>query len=684
MFHQKNHAKEITLQPWALTAPEVLEKLETGPTGLTEKKAGARLSKYGNNTFHNKEKINVTTLFLKQFLSPLIFLLIGAGILTGVLHEWMNTFVIVLAVLLNIWLGFFHEYHAENTLAKLTTYIKDRAKAIRGGGEQEIDSPLLVPGYIIKLSDGSRVPADARILTVNDFGVDEAILTGESMSVGKNEEIVSLTALVAERKNIAHAGSLVVEGYATAVVYSTGDDTEIGKIANVVSQTTRTRTPLQKGIGRLAWFIFFSVCIIVLLIFILGISRGEPMIPMLVLSVAIAVGAVPEALPIVLTIILAIGSERLASKKGIVRKLTAAETLGSATAIMTDKTGTLTLADMQLVSVNVVGKILGSHGASEEHKSSLAFSPEQKNLLQMSLFNVDVSIENPSEDKSKWVFRGKPFEVNIAKACRSHNIPLDAISSLTSSIVLPFNSTNKFSVAEKDGRYMVMGAPEILLSMSKISKEKYMQIESWIEETSREGKRLIGIATLEKKSKKRFSIKDLSELDFLGMFAFYDPIRPEVRMAIKNIESHGIKMVLVTGDLVGTAIAVAKSLDWEVSEEEVLSGSDIQSLSDEKLLGIIPKIKIFARVTPEDKLRIGRLYQSLGEVVAMTGDGVNDAPALKAMDIGIAIGSGSDVAKSASDLILLNDNFETISLAIDEGRRILSNIRKSFTYLMSN
>ncbi|OGI67812.1 hypothetical protein A2738_03390 [Candidatus Nomurabacteria bacterium RIFCSPHIGHO2_01_FULL_42_15] len=684
MFHQKNHAKEITLQPWALTAPEVLEKLETGPTGLTEKKAGARLSKYGNNTFHNKEKINVTTLFLKQFLSPLIFLLIGAGILTGVLHEWMNTFVIVLAVLLNIWLGFFHEYHAENTLAKLTTYIKDRAKVIRGGVEQEIDSALLVPGDIIKLSYGSRVPADARILTVNDFGVDEAILTGESMSVGKNEEIVSLTALVAERKNIAHAGSLVVEGYATAVVYSTGDDTEIGKIANVVSQTTRTRTPLQKGIGRLAWFIFFSVCIIVLLIFILGISRGEPMIPMLVLSVAIAVGAVPEALPIVLTIILAIGSERLASKKGIVRKLTAAETLGSATVIMTDKTGTLTLADMQLVSVNVVGKILGSHGASEEHKSSLAFSPEQKNLLQMSLFNVDVSIENPSEDKSKWVFRGKPFEVNIAKACRSHNIPLDAISSLTSSIVLPFNSTNKFSVAEKDGRYMVMGAPEILLSMSKISKEKYMQIESWIEETSREGKRLIGIATLEKKSKKRFSIKDLSELDFLGMFAFYDPIRPEVRMAIKNIESHGIKMVLVTGDLVGTAIAVAKSLDWEVSEEEVLSGSDIQSLSDEKLLGIIPKIKIFARVTPEDKLRIGRLYQSLGEVVAMTGDGVNDAPALKAMDIGIAIGSGSDVAKSASDLILLNDNFETISLAIDEGRRILSNIRKSFTYLMSN
>ena len=673
---------KMILQPWNFSSAEVLKKLETTSTGLTDKEATIRSNKYGNNTFHNKEKISIGALFLKQFLSPLIFLLLGAGILTAILHEWMNALVIILAVLLNVGLGFFHEYHAENTLDKLTTYIKDRTRVIRNGIEQEIDSLLLVPGDIIKLSYGARVPADARILTVNDFSVDEAILTGESMPVNKSEDEIVLTAPVAERKNIAHAGSLVVQGYATAVVYGTGNETEIGRIASVVSRTTRTKTPLQKSISNLAWFIFLLVCVIVFGILVLGIARGEALIPMLILSAAVAVGAVPEALPIALTVILAIGSERIANKRGVVRKLAAAETLGSTTLIMTDKTGTLTLADMQLVSVDEISKILGSRS-----NQTLSFSREQKNLLELSLLNVDVSIENPEQEKDKWIFRGRPFEVNIAKACRAHGIPLDIISSLsanfTSYIVLPFNSTNKFSVAEKDGNYVCMGAPDVLLTKSKISKEEYLQIESWIDETSREGKRLIGIATVPKKHKKH-SLEDIKDLHFLGMFVFYDPIRPLVPAAIKNIESHGIKMVLVTGDLVGTAISVAKSLDWEVHEDEVLTGADLKGLSDNELIVSIPKIKIFARVTPEDKLRIGRLYQKLGEIVAMTVDGVNDSPALKAMDIGISLGSGSDVAKSASDLVLLDDNFETISMAIDEGRKILSNIRKAFTYLMSN
>ncbi|MBI3305543.1 cation-transporting P-type ATPase [Candidatus Nomurabacteria bacterium] len=675
---------EIIKQPWAKKGEEVIAELSSTLAGITDKEASARLAQYGNNTFHGKEKISFIALFLKQFLSPLIFLLVGAGTLTFILGETAETIIIVLAVLLNVFLGFYHEYHAENTLDKLTTYIKDRARVIRNGVEQEIDSLLLVPGDIIKLSYGARVPADARIISVNDFSVDEAILTGESTPVEKGIETAAFTAPVAERKNIAHAGSLVVQGYAAGIVYGTGNETEIGKIASVVSKTKRTKTPLQRGVGRLAWLIFFVVCFIVFLILILGVTRGVSLIPMLILSAAVAVGAVPEALPIVLTVILAMGSERIAGKKGIVRKLTASETLGSTTLIMTDKTGTLTLADMRLVSISEVKKILGGHDANGEKASLKAFSPEQKQLLELSLSNVDVSIENPEENASKWVFRGRPFEVNIAKACRQHGIPLNVISSLTSHIVLPFNSTNKFSVSDKDGQYIFMGAPDILLSRSKISKEEYLRIESWIEETSREGKRLIGLATIPKKHKRNFKVEDAAELDFLGIFVFYDPIRPGVPLAIKNIESHGMKMVLVTGDLLGTAVSVAKSLDWEVKEEEVLSGANLQSLSDAELLGIIPKIKIFARVTPEDKLHIGRLYQRLGEIVAMTGDGVNDAPSLKAMDIGIALGSGSDVAKSASDMVLLDDNFETISMAIDEGRRILANIRKAFTYLMSN
>jgi len=671
--------QEIT-SPWSVSSADIITNLGTANTGITDKEAEIRIGKYGTNTFHNKEKKSAVSLFFKQFLSPLIFILIGAGALTGILHEWIDTIVIAFAVLLNIILGFYHEFHAENTLEKLTTYIKDRAKVIRDGKEQEIDSTLLVPGDIIKLSYGTRIPADARILSVNNFQVDEAILTGESMPIEKKEDTLSLTALVSERKNIAHAGTLVVQGYAQAIVYATGDSTEIGKIAGIVSATKRVETPLQKGISHLAWLIFIVVIIIVLGILVLGVMRGEPLLPMLVLSAAVAVGAVPEALPITLTVILAIGAMRIAQKKGIIRKLSAAETLGSTTLIMTDKTGTLTLADMQLVGINTTQALISGHNDTMDQKT---FSNEQKDLLKFALLNIDISIENQDEDQKDWIFHGRPFEINIAKACRNHDIPLDAVFSNSSSLVLPFNSTNKFSIAQKGELYIVMGAPDILLKRSNISKEEYLKLEEWIERTSRDGNRLIGIATFKNKNK-NITVEEVKDLDFMGMLAFYDPIRPEVPNAIKTIESHGVKMVLVTGDLKGTALSVAKSLNWEVADNEVLVGSELRDLSDDELIAIIPRIKIYARVTPEDKLRIGRLYQKLGEVVAMTGDGVNDAPALKAMDIGISLGSGSDVAKSAADLVLLDDNFETISSSIDEGHRILANIRKTVVYLMSN
>jgi len=684
MSDKKNNVTSAIAQPWATTVDELVSSLETTPTGLVDKEAEARLSKYGDNSFHGKEKINIVSLVLKQFVSPLIFLLIGAAVLTAILDKLLDTIVIAFAVLLNVSLGFYHEHHAESTLSKLTTYIKERTRVIRNGKEQELDSSLLVPGDVVKLLYGARVPADARIISTNNFFVDESILTGESAPVEKSENVLSPTALVAERKNIAHAGTLVVEGYATAVVYATGNHTEIGKIAGIVSKIKRATTPLQKGISHLAWLIFILVLVVVVGILILGVMRGEPILSMLLLSAAVAVGAVPEALPIALTIILAIGATRIAHKKGVIRSLSAAETLGSTTLIMTDKTGTLTLADMQLVGVYSKEAILAGHSAVNQKN----FSHEQKKLLEMSLLNVYVSVENPEENIEKWVFQGKPFEVNIVKACRTHGISLDPITSPSSAVVLPFNSTNKFSVAEKGDEYIVMGAPDILLRRANLSKEKFLQLESWIDTESREGKRLLGIASFPKKhikhGKKHISPEEVDGIEFLGMFVFYDPIRPEVPEAIKNIESHGVKMVLVTGDLMGTALSVAKSLDWEVKENEVLIGNDIRDLSDEELLLTIPKIKIFARVTPEDKLRIGQLYRRLGEVVAMTGDGVNDAPALKAMDIGVSLGSASDVAKSAADLVLLDDNFKTISLAIDEGRRILSNIRKAFVYLMSN
>ncbi|MEK7588688.1 MAG: HAD-IC family P-type ATPase [Patescibacteria group bacterium] len=671
---------ETFKQLWSLPVDKSLEILNSRHEGLTDKEVEERLLKYGKNSFYNKEKKGPFSIFLKQFISPLIFLLIGAATLTGILKEWIDTGVIIFAVLLNVVLGFYHEYHAENTLEKLTTYIKDRSKVIRNGHEQEIDSALVVPGDILKLSYGARIPADARILSVNNLRVDEAILTGESLPIEKNEIAVPLTAEIVDRNNIAHAGTLVVEGYATALVYATGNHTEIGKIAGIVSSVERSETPLQKSVNKLAWFIFIVVIGIVIGILLLGLFRGQPLLPMLILSAAVAVGAVPEALPIALTVILAIGATRIANKKGIIRKLSAAETLGSATLIMTDKTGTLTMADMQLVGIASATSVLEVGGKVLQDD----FNEEEKRLLQMSLSNVDVSIENPDEKEDKWNFKGRPFEVNIVKACRDNAISLEKILSASFSLVLPFNSTNKFSVSDNGDFYTVMGAPDILLKKADISKEDYVKMEEWIERTSREGKRLIGLARFKKHHQSKFEIEQVKEIEFLGMLVFFDPIRKEVPKAIKNIESHSMKIVLVTGDLPGTALSVAHDLDWHVTEEEVLVGSDLRKMSDEELLPLIPNIKIFARVTPEDKLRIGTLYQKLGEVVAMTGDGVNDAPSLKAMDIGISLGSGSDVAKSAADLVLLDDNFETISMAIDEGRKILANVRKTFVYLMSN
>ncbi len=669
-------------KPWSIPPGEIYALMETSESGLSDKEVAARQQGFGKNVFQSREDINVVSLFLEQFISPLIFILVAAACLTGFLEEGVDTAGIVFAIFLNVGLGFYHEYNAENTLDKLSSYIKDRARVVRDGREQEVDSLTIVPGDILKLSYGSRIPADARIVAANNFRVDEAILTGESVPVEKCEAVLPDNSLVAEHKNIAHAGTLVVDGYATAIVYTTGNATEIGKIAGIVSNVSKVKTPLQKGVDRLAWIIFVAVFVIVVGILILGISQGQQILPMFILSAAVAVGAVPEALPVALTVILAVGSLRLAERKGVIRKLSAAETLGSVTLIMTDKTGTLTLADMELVGIYPASSVLTKTG---EVFNNAGISLEEKSLLELALLNLDVSVENPHEEEDKWIFRGRPFEVNIAKACRNHGISLDSIIDLTSSLVLPFNSTNKFSVATNGDMYVAMGAPDILLKRSVLKSEEYDILKSWIEDQSLEGKRIIGIAIFPKgKTEEHPRPEEVTNLSFLGMFAFYDPIRKEVPAAIKNIESHGIKIVLVTGDLRGTAISMAKSLGWDVGPGQVLTGKDIRNMSDEELLKVLPSTKIFARVTPEDKLRIGQIYQRLGEVVAMTGDGVNDAPALKAMDIGISLGSASDVAKSAADLVLLDDNFQIISVAIDEGRRILSNIRKMFAYLMSN
>jgi Ca2+-transporting ATPase len=669
--------KEIKIpqHPWSSDIEDIFSDLGSSPSGISSEDANLLIDQYGKNIFRNREKKTALSIFLKQIASPLIFILMGACVVTLALGEYVESVVIVFAILVNAGLGFYREYHAENTIEKLSSFIKERSRVLRDGVEKEIDSQMLVPGDVVKLSYGNRVPADIRLFHINNISIDEAILTGESVAIRKSLDPISPQALTADRKTMAHAGTLVVDGFAEGVVVATGNNTQIGEIAKLVSSTDRADTPIKKGLVKLSWIIFAVVVVIVLGVFILGVSRGQPFFEMLILSVAVAVGAVPEALPIALTVILSIGAERISKYGGITRTLMAAETLGSASLVMTDKTGTLTEANMKIVGVFGLDHILGESDSSNK---------KQNQILDMALNNIDVLIENPEDPVTRWTFKGRPFEVNIAKTAQEEGLDISRLNEKDLSLmVIPFNSSHKFSVSRAKSGYVVMGAPDILLAKSKITKDQYLKAEEWINSASADGQRLIAICSLKTKSV-NVNVEDVDGLVFVGVMAFRDPVRKNVPSAINKIQELGVRVVMITGDMKGTAVSVAKELGWQVERNHILTGHELSELSDDELIKLIPDIKIFARVTPEDKLRVGNLYRKLGEVVAMTGDGVNDSPALKAMDIGVAIGSGSDVAKSAADLVLLDDNFEIITESIQEGRRIFSNIQKTFVYLMSN
>jgi Ca2+-transporting ATPase len=693
------HRSTLPPSPWSLTTEETAKALGTRESGLTEQEVKERRKQYGDNTLPRQGHLDVATIFFQQFASPLIFVLLVAAGITTLLNEWLDTVVIALAILVNVALGFYQEFRAEHVLEKLTTYVKERARVIRvasgtsdnaspEGIEQEIDSALLVPGDIIRLQYGARVPADARLVSETGLSVDESVLTGESLPVAKKTEPLSEDTLLADRTNMVFAGTLVVEGHATGIVTATDAHTEIGHIAELVTKTEREKTPLQRAIAELAWFILAGVTLLVAGIFFLGISRGEPFLEMLLLASAVAVGAIPEALPIALTVILAIGVERLAARKGIMRSLAAAETLGSATIVMTDKTGTLTQADLRLTAIHTAEELLQE---APPRDTLGELSSSERTMLELALYGSSVSVENPTSPPKEWTFAGQPIETGIVRAARTHDIDVSHLVHSPQAPLLAFNSTNKFSITRhhREEMYIAMGAPDVLLKRSKLSKDDYLAVETRINEISSDGKRLLGIARFPEHVHERFKKgtaheRDAAELTFLGVLVFRDPIRPEAKEALAKIEHLGASVVMVTGDLKGTAVAVARELGWDVHEGNALSGEEVRHLSDKELSANLSHLRIFARVTPEDKLRIAMLYKKRGDVVAMTGDGVNDAPSLKAVDIGVALGSGSDVAKGVADLVLLDNNFKTIVSAIEEGRRMLGNIRKTFAYLLSN
>lgn len=673
---RKKITTEIQKRPfWALPVSEIVVDLQTDiQNGISQEEAEGRLKVFGSNVIEKSRLAPWFFILLNQFKSPLIFILLFAGIATFFITHYRDAFFIFAAVIVNAVLGFYQEHRAERALAELKTYLTQRSRVIRGGMELEIDAANLVPGDVMRLTQGDRVPADGRLVFTNDFQIDEAILTGESLPVVKSVDPANLNAGLGDQRSMVFAGTLVMQGVGTAVVCRTDFSTELGKIAGLVAKSRREETPLQNAIKKFSVQAGLLLSTLTLIVFGVGVALGYSPAEMFLTSVAIAVSAVPEGLPIAMTVILAIGVQRMARRKGVIRKLVATEALGSATIILTDKTGTLTIAKMAL------SKVLPVEGEEEEK------------LLELALISTDVLIENRNDPPSEWRMNGRVLEVALVRSAALRGVAVEEVKNKTSILSsLPFNAVNKFSaslVHDRDKHVLVFfGAPDIFINHSTLNPAERKEALETINFLARSGELVVGVATKEIEAKEDFAFpKDLKfvNLSFRGLITLRDPVRPGVKEAIRRIELAGIKTIVMTGDHRGTAEAVAKEVGIKNDDSSVLDAAELRALSDEDLKKRLPILRVISRVSPFDKMRVVKMFQEMGEVVAMTGDGINDAPSMKQADIGIAMGSGTEVARDVADLVLLDDNFETIVATIEEGRQIMNNIRKVLVYLFSS
>lgn len=668
---------------WALSVTETLEALNAAKNGLTEKEALERKDYFGENALQEDRRITGLKILFNQFKSPLIFILVIAGLIMFLIKDYADAAVIFAAAVINAILGFYQENKAEQALTHLKSYIKERLRVLREGREYEIETSCLVPGDIIHLSQGDRVPADGRLIFLNNFMIDEAILTGEALPESKNLNPVSFDTAIGDRKCMAFSGTLVVQGFADAVVTATGKDTELGRIASIVREQRKEQSPLQKAITKLSVKVSILIMFLVAAIFAVGVALDYPPLEMFFMAVAVMVSAVPEGLPVAITVILAIGVQRLAKRNGVIRKLLAAETLGGTTVILTDKTGTLTQAKMSLSGI-------AAFPASPSGRPMDDKKFDSNFILKIALINSDVVIENPNDNLKEWRIIGRPLEAALAGAAAESGIFVPKLKKDFKVIdYLPFTSSAKYaaSIIQYEGKNYLsfFGAPDVLLKMcSHSQKEKEDELKN-IHQMASTGEKVLGVAVKELPGKEEIDLirGKFKDLLFLGTISFNDPIRPGVKETIQNIEKIGIRTVIVTGDHRGTAEAIARELGFSIDKGTVIEGDDLDDMSNEVLKSYLPFLRVVSRVSPEGKLKIAKAYQEIGEVVAMTGDGVNDAPCLKQADIGVAMGSGTDVAHEVADLVILDDNFKTIVNAIEEGRRIIENIRKVLIYLIS-
>jgi len=688
---------------WHTLTPEAtFARLDSRPEGLSPEEAARALARHGPNELQAAKRISPLALLLGQLKNVLIIILLVATALSALLGHGTEAIAIAVIVLFAVLLGFVQEYRAERALEALREMAAPMANVLRDGGEIQVPARDLVPGDVVCLCAGDKVPADARVVESVNLRTEEAALTGESVPVEKTVGALPAAALeLGDRKNIVHAGTAVTYGRGRALVVATGMQTEFGKIARMLEGVETGRTPLQENLDRVGHTLARAALVIVAIIVAIGLWRGQPFIEMLIFGIALAVAVVPEALPAVVTISLAIGVRRMVKRNALVRRLPAVETLGSMSVICSDKTGTLTKDEMTVRRLHVSGRSIEVSGAGYEPRGEIVAAdggtlPKEalRAFLEAAVLSSDAALCEDEKSGSAHI-KGDPTEGALVVLAAKAGLSKPEIDCTCPRVdEIPFSSeakrmTTLHSVGDRVVAY-AKGAPEVILAAcnfemtdagpTPLDDSRRTAILAEARRMAEDALRVLAVAS--KSGVRKDSAE--TEMTFLGLAGMIDPPRPEARASVEECRDAGIKVVMITGDHPVTAKAIARDLGL-LSHGKLVTGADIDAMSDDELTREVDKIGVCARVSPAHKLRVVSALQNRGYVAAMTGDGVNDAPALKKADVGIAMGiAGTDVSKEAAAITLLDDNFASIVAAVEEGRGIFANIKKYLTYLISS
>ncbi|MEK8131940.1 calcium-translocating P-type ATPase, SERCA-type [Paenibacillus filicis] len=712
----------MSQKPWyQWTSEEILQSSGTEPSqGLSREEADKRLASHGKNELAEGQSISPITLFLNQFKDFMVLVLVGATLVSGLLGEYLDAITIIAIIFMNGILGFLQEFRAERSLRALKELSAPNAKVLREGKLESIPARELVPGDLIVLESGDRVPADVRFIETTGMYVEESALTGESVPVSKHTAALEQDEIpLGDQRNLGFMGTMITRGSGKAVVVRTGMQTEMGKIADMIQNTDAIDTPLQRRLEQLGKILIIVALALTVLVVVAGILHGQEPYGMFLAGVSLAVAAIPEGLPAIVTIALALGVQRMIQRKAIVRKLPSVETLGCASVICSDKTGTLTQNKMTVTHLWLGGDVMEVTGDGYEPQGAIVKEGKPvdlhnnqmlRRLLQVSVLCNNASLhEEKQEGKRKeaaaagvWTIKGDPTEGALVVLGAKAGLTQSSLEGLyRRTLELPFDSDRKRMsvVVEHQGGRMACtkGAPDLLIQQCAyvlwdnrvipFTPTLKQKVAAAAEGMAKNALRVLGLAYRElKESDQQLDEPGVEcQLVFIGLTGMIDPPRREVREAITKCRRAGIKTVMITGDHQTTAEAIARQLGILPQDGQAMSGHQLAAMSDDELDKRVNEVYVYARVSPEHKLRIVKSLQRMGHTVAMTGDGVNDAPAIKAADIGIAMGiSGTDVSKEASSLILSDDNFATIVSAIEEGRGIYENIRKFIRYLLAS